>query len=309
MGDNLNTMQSLSAEDQVYYDRVLVKRMTPNLVFAKYAQKRKIPKNSGETVSFRKYNSLPPATTPITEGVTPAGSKLSVTKLTKKLNQYGDFTTLTDRVKSTAYDPVLTEAGEILGEQAGLTLDTVTRDSVLTGTNVMYAGGKATTDGLTAADKISVTLILTAAKHLKNHNTRKFKEGYIAVIDPDTSFDLQEDPRWIDVSKYGNGGKNILDGEVGKIGGVRFIETTNVYAEKNASNVMVHRTLIFGKDAYGDVDVEGSKTKEGISYIYKGLGSGDDPLNQRATAGWKALHVATILNQMGIVRLEHACSE
>lgn len=308
----VNTTGTLTVEQKEYYDRTLIKRALPELVYQKYGQERPIEKNSGQTISFRKFNSLPAATQPLTEGVTPTGATLEATKILAKLEQYGDFISVSDVVQITGFDPVLTESAELMGEQAGLTIDVVTRDKILIGTNVMYAGGKQDANSLTGSDLITSEVVKKAARHLKNYNTRKFPEGFIGIIDPDTSFDLQKDPLWIDVQKYSNGGKNIIDGEVGKIGSVRFIETTNVLSKKNSGGVKVHSTLIFGKDAYGVVNIGKKKgKKKAVEFIYHPAGSGgtSDPLNQRATTGWKALYATVILNQMGIVRLEHACSE
>lgn len=65
----------------------------------------------------------------------------------------------------------------------------------------------------------------------------------------------------------------------------------------------VYSTLIMGQNAYGVTDVEGG----GLEFIYKPLGSGDDPLNQRATAGWKTTLVAERLQEDYMVRVE-TCS-
>lgn len=68
----------------------------------------------------------------------------------------------------------------------------------------------------------------------------------------------------------------------------------------------VHSTLVFGADAYGVVDIEGSGA---VQTIVKPCGSGgaSDPLDQRATVGAKvAAYTAAILNGLWLVRIEHA---
>jgi N4-gp56 family major capsid protein len=117
-------------------------------VHGRFGQVRPIKTRSGNQIKFRRYESLPPATTALTEGVTPAGNSLTVTDVTATLAQYGDFLTVSDMVDLTNQDPVLTEAGTVLGEQGGVTVDIVRRDVLVAGTNVIYSNGT-TRAGLT----------------------------------------------------------------------------------------------------------------------------------------------------------------
>lgn len=305
---NTNTLQTLSAEAKTFYDKTLLTRLLPTLVFAKFGQKKSIPSKSGKTIEFRKFASLKPATTPLTEGVTPTGKNLSVSAITTSVNQYGDYVEISDMLDLVGIDPVLTESAELLGEQAGLTIDNVVRDEVCAGTNILYAGGKASTDEITASDKISADLIARAVVILKKANVKKFDgKHYIGIVDPETAYDLMKDPLWLDISKY-SGGKAIMDGEIGKLHGVRFIETTETLVKENTSDIDVHCSMIIGKDAYGVVDVDGKVKPENI---VKGFGSAGtaDALDQRATSGWKAVFTAKRLDEEGMIRIEHAVSE
>ena len=70
----------------------------------------------------------------------------------------------------------------------------------------------------------------------------------------------------------------------------------------------VHSTLIFGKDAYGVVDVAGSGALQIIIKPHGTAGT-QDPLDQRATVGAKvAAYTAVILNELWLLRIEHAVS-
>ena len=173
-GDNL------AAENKVYYDRNLLKNAEPELVHDQFGQKRNIPKGSGKEIEFRKFSSLPKALTPLTEGVTPAGNKLNVTAITAKVDQYGAFFVISDVLDLTSIDNVIVEATDILGSQAGRTLDTVTRNELNTGTNVMYAP-KVTASGTTAVTsrsglspdaKLTVDEIFKAVNQLKRMNIK-----------------------------------------------------------------------------------------------------------------------------------------
>ena len=306
---NMNTIGGLSVENKKFYNRTLLKRMLPYLVFLRYGQKKPLKKGEGDTVSFRRVESLAPATTPLTEGVTPDGSKIQISEVTATVNQYGDYVEITDKLDLVGIDPIITETAEILGEQAGLTIDNVVRDVVCAGTTVQYVNNKTGTAQLGTSDKISYAEIKKAVKTLKNNNVRPLEDGsYVGLIDPDTESDITDDPMWVDVSKY-NGGTKILDGEIGKLAGVRFVTTTETLVKVGANSIPIHCSMIVGKDAYGVVDVENSTDKPTI--IVKPFGSSgtEDPLNQRQTQGWKAMFTAVRLNELAMVRIEHAVSE
>lgn len=304
---NVNTLATLPQEAKTFYDKTLLQRLLPTLVFAKYGQKKSLKSRSGKTIEFRKFMSLKPATTPLTEGVTPTGKDLTMTSITATVEQYGDFVEISDMLDLTGIDPVLVEAAEILGEQAGLTIDNVVRDIICAGTNVQYAKGKESTDAITKSDVFSADEAAIASTTLKKGNVKKLEgKFYIGVVDPDIAYDLKKDPLFTDISKY-NGGKAIMEDEIGELHGVRFVETTETLVKENASGVKVHCAMIIGRDAYGVVDVNGSVKPENIVKAFGSAGTAD-PLNQRATSGWKALFTAKRLDESAMVRIECATS-
>ena len=299
------TYAGLTAEQKTFYDRTLLSRLIPNLYFYKYGQKKTAPKNEGDTVNFRRFNSLEAATTPLTEGVVPAGNTLSITAVTAKVEQYGDFVQLSDKLDMVGIDPVATEAAEVLGEQGALTVDTVICEEVSAGTNVIYAGSVTGTASVKATDVMTSELVRKAVRALRRANAKPVEGGYyIGLIHPDVAFDIMNDPLWQDVSKY-NGGTAIMKGEIGKLGGVRFIETTNakVKTGAGASSADVHCSMIIGKDAYGVIDIEGSSKPQTIIKPAGSAGTAD-PLNQLSTVGWKAMFTAKRLNELCMVRVE-----
>ena len=302
-------LTDFTVENKEFYDTALLKRLLPNLVFTKYGQKKPLPKNHGDTISFRKFSPLEPATTPLTEGVTPSGSDMKISEIKATIKQYGDFIEVSDIFDKVGNDPVITENCAVLGEQAGLNIDNVVRDILVAGTNVQYAGGVAST--ATVAAKISSDEVMKIARTLRAANAKPLQDGcFIAVVDPFVAFDLMNDKLWQDVSKY-NGGTEILKGEIGKLSGVRFIQTTETKVKTGAGSGSkdVHCVLVFGKDAYGVIDLEGSGAKPEI--IVKDFGSSGtaDPLNQRATQGWKAEFTAIRLNELAMLRFECIVSD
>lgn len=245
---------SLSAEMKTFYDKTLITLAGANLVHEQFGQKRPIPKNGGKTIEFRRFSKLPKALTAITEGVTPAGNKLNVSAVTAAVDQYGDYIEQTDMLELTAVDNTIVEATKELASQAGLTLDTVVRNELMTGTNVMYSpliSGGSETEILSRADitpacRLRVKDIFRAAAELKAVNAPKIGGSYAAVIHPYVAYDLMQDAgeQWIGIQKYANP-ENILRGEIGMLGGVRFAESTEakIYAPGEISDGLCRLTV------------------------------------------------------------------
>ena len=229
MADITNTTGSagLSPSMQTYYDKKLIKDMKPKLVHCNYGQKRPIPRNAGKTVKFRKYTPFEAATTPLTEGVTPDGHAITQTEISATVAQYGDYVRVTDLLDMTAVDPVISDSVELNADQAALTLDTVVREVMCAGTNVMYANGTSRAD-VAAGNILTTTLIRKAVRTLKKAKARPFYRNgkpYFYAIVPSTTAYLQSDENWLKVSQYQQAEK-IENGEIGKLFGVVFIEAT-----------------------------------------------------------------------------------
>lgn len=311
-GSGLNTVKTtdsgLSAEMKTFYDRVLLRSAEPELVHEQFGQKRPIPKNNGKTIEFRKFSTLGKALTPLTEGVTPNGQSYSVSAITATIAQYGGYVSISDMINLTTFDNNQAEAMKMLGSQAGRTKDTLVRDVIAAGTNVIYANNK-TRKTMTNADKLTIADIKRAVRNLKRQNAPKIGDSYVAIVHPDTVFDLWNDPEWVDAQKYKNPEK-IYKGEIGNMFGVRFVESTEAKfwgsSDDTTGSATVYGTLVLGADAFGVTNVGGG----GIETIVKQLGSGGtaDPLNQRATMGWKMNTVTKILDDTRMVRIEHGCS-
>ncbi len=324
----MNTTSNLPSALSEYYDRVFLTRAKPLLLFALFGQNRPLKTKNSKTIKFRRYNALAAATTPLTEGVTPSGNDLSVTDLTATVAQYGDFIKITDMVDLTNPDPVLTEGAQILGDQAGLTIDTLVRDVLVAGTSVAYANGASRAEVNTLITK---ELIAKRVRLLKNQNARKITSmlsagpgfnttpinaAYVGFTHPDVAYTIKDLTGFVPVEKYPNPGQ-ALPGEIGSIEEVRFLETTQVPVFEGAgaaggSNVKetggqadVYATIIVAANAYGIVPLD---MNGGI--IVKPLGSGgtEDPLEQRATEGWKVAFTSKILNDAFMTRIESAAS-
>ena len=250
---------SLSAEMKTFYDKNLLRYTKPHLVHDQFGQTRNIPKNGGKRIEFRRFEQLPKALTPLTEGVTPEGQTMTVTKQEAEVKQYGGFVSLSDQISMTAIDNVVVEATTAIGNQAGSTLDTISREALNAGTNVQYAEGQVSSRSeLTAEMKLTVKAIKMAVRALKVQNTAKINGHYVAIIHPDCAYDITEDPRFIEVVKYKNP-ERIFNGEIGTLEGVRFIETTEAkkFTNAGASGIDVYSTLLLGENAYATTKIEG----------------------------------------------------
>ena len=311
---NTTGASGMSAEMKTFYEKRLIDQAEPALVHDQFGDPYPIPANGGKNIEFRKYDSLPKATTPLTEGVTPDGQTMNVSTVTAEVKQYGGWVPITDTLQLTSIDNNILQATKIIASQAGRTLDTIVRDVLAGGTNVIYApkigeGGAETAvtsrATLDATCQLTSDLIARAATQLKAMNADPIGTSFVGIIHPYVAYDLRRDPDWIDVHKYAQPDE-IYNGEIGTLHGVRFVETSEAKIWKGTgcpAGLAVFSALILGAHAYGSTEIEGG----GLEHIVKQLGYGDDPLNQRASVGWKAHKTAERLVEQYMVRIE-SCS-
>ena len=319
------TISQVAPGVQAFYDRNLLSRAQPNDVHGRFGQKRPISTRSGNQIKFRRYSQLAAATTPLTEGVTPSGSSLAVSDVTSTLAQYGDFITLSDLVSLTNQDPVVTEATDVLGDQAGTTIDMARRDVLVAGTNVAYASAVA--NRLALVNKITAPDLDKAIRFLKGQNAKYMKEGippsdgvgtgairkaFVMVIHPDVEYDIEAITGFKPVSDY-PAQMGVMEDEIGAYKNIRFVTSTNCKIFEDATTALtagykgatknhVYASLLFAAEAYGISPLAGQAMQ---TYV-KALGSAGtaDPLEQRSSVGWKATTTTTILNQSWMIRVE-----
>lgn len=375
----------MSAEMKTFYNKQLLKDAEAELVHNQFGEKYSIPSGNGKTIEMRKFLSLPKATTPLTEGVTPSPSHLEVANITATVAQFGSYLKRTDILSMTAIDPIITESVAANASQAGRTIDTLIRDELIGGTNVYYGGTSVTSRAdLTASDVLTTDMVYDLVAELRANNAPTFDGSYVAIAHPYVLRDVMKTDDWQDAHKYSDA-KAIFNGEIGTYAGVRFVSsseakiwgpgiisdgigrltnktaiassTTTVNVDEtltaatpataipvyingventitkieriNGSDTgskltigsaiaslaaggmicgkgagkdgsAVFGVLFLGKGAYGVTELEGG----GLETIVKPLGAGDDPLNQRATIGWKTTHVTKRLNELYMIRAE-----
>ena len=249
MANITNTTQNTVPGTQLnktFFDRQLLEGARTRLVHTQYGQKRHIPPHNGKRVEFRRWNlfDIDENMCALTEGVTPDGQTLSQSAVEAEVSQYGAYVEISDMLEQTAYEQVLSDSAELLGEQLGTVVEWVTRDAMCAGNNVQRAGNKSARSEISAADTLTVDEIRKAVRTLKKAKARPFggkdgrKQHFICICSPDATFDLQEDPLWQDVSKYA-AKEQLYTGEIGMLFGVVFVESTEAKVIRQAVHAKV----------------------------------------------------------------------
>lgn len=314
---NTNTTSNVSAGVDAYFANELLERPLPWYTYALFAELRTLPSKMSSVLRMRRYTSLSPATTALTEGVTPNGSMLAKTDQTMTVSQYGDFIYLSDFLRATSLENIVAETQDLLTDQMGQTLSRLCRTVLVAGDNVQYASTATQRSEIAAGMILTSEELAEAVLTLKNgdakeitrpvnptqgFNTTPIPMSFVLLASPSTIRDLSNDPKWIPVSEYADPGQRLGPWEVGAViaGGwsVRVIDTGSDAATV-ASTVTVHQSILFGQYAYSMVDLN----ELSIEMIHQ---PATDPLKQRESFGWKLATVFGITAQYAVVRIEHA---
>ena len=231
---------TLAPELKTFYDTELLENARVETYYAQFAKKQPLPAGRGKTVEWRKWNSFERADK-LQEGVIPQGQRLGMTTITGSIDQFGTYASITDQLELHAYDDVILGATEEMGASLAETQEALIRDTLLTGTNVLYADNIDDDDGSyvstpttqwemrnvpgTAVSRITGDVVNKAMTKLKKDRVPMINGKYYAVIHPSVAYDLRSDPAWIDAHKYA-APEQIFNGEIGELHGVRFIENT-----------------------------------------------------------------------------------
>ena len=320
---------TLAPELKTFYDTELLENARTEMFYAQFGRKQRLPKNGGTTIEWRKFNTFDRASE-LKEGVIPTGQQFGSSSITASISQYGTYTSITDKLEMRAYDNVILAATEEMGASAAATQETLIRNALLVGTNVMYCdnvdvngsvistptspatmgagGGSSNSDGWAL---LTPTMVNKAVTKMKKDRVPRINGKYYAVIHPSVAYDLRQSKEWIEVHKYA-ATSEIFNGEIGELHGCRFIEDTfapilggsYIYSGsttyKNKSNGVTYATYFFGKDGFGIVDPEGG----GLEMIIHDKDEIGGPLNQFSTIGYKfETNGATILYPERVLRV------
>jgi N4-gp56 family major capsid protein len=330
----------ISPRTAAYVVKNLLTRALPYLVLEKFGQVYVIPTNSTKSAKFRRYEALPLATTPLTEGVSPVGKSITYSDVTANLYQYGDFVPLTDIIADTHEDRIFSEVQTIIAEQAAQTIEAVRYGVLKAGTNVYFTGTHVQRDqvataltsagggvGLTTQRRITRGFKRQNARYITkitssspNYGTAAVQAAYVGLVHPDMENDIRSLTGFQNAKDYANPGSMLSEYEFGTVEDVRYIRSTVFESFPNAGGAKgsmvstagvkadVYPVLYLAADAYGIVPLKG---KDSISPIVfnPGTPSDSDPLGQRGFVGWKCMTTAVILNQLWMARLEAAATD
>ena len=297
---DVTTSNAMSSTLKTFYDTELLENARVELFYAQFAQKQPLPAGRGKTVEWRKWNTFGKASK-LVEGVIPDAQTFSQSSITDTIEQYGTYASISDQLDLHAYDPVILGATEEMGASMAETQETLIRNALLTGTNVMYCdnvtlatgavAGTPTAPGemeasATVMSMLTPKMVNKVVTYFKKNRVPRINGKYYAVIHPSVAEDLRNSEAWIEVHKYAATAE-IFNGEIGELHGMRFIENpfapvlAGEYANK--AGTKTYATYCFGKDAFGIIDPEGGAAR----MIVKSAEEVGGPLDQFSTVGYK----------------------
>ena len=307
---------TLSPQLKSFYDTELLENARAEMFYAQLGKKQPLPANHGSTVEWRKWNTFERAKQ-LQEGVIPSGQKFGVSTKTGIINQYGTYTSISDKLEMRAYDDIILGATEEMGASAAETQEVLIRDALLTNTNVLYCDNVDASGSVvstpTACNQmecgevmaaLTPEMVNKAVTVMKKNRVPRINGRYYAVIHPSVAHDLRQSNAWVEAHKYA-APNEIFNGEIGEIHGVRFIET--VFAPvlggddyKNKAGTVSYATYFFGLNAFGIVDPEGGA----LQMIVHDKSEIGGPLNQFSTVGYKfETNGATVLYPERLLRV------
>jgi N4-gp56 family major capsid protein len=255
---------------------------------------------------------------------------MSLTLITITPLFYGAWIGHTDEIEMTIYDPLISEVSAILGEQCGVSMDTLIRNDLTAGATKDYSGDQtaranlqAPQHNITYADFVKQVAELEAQSALPVDG-----EDFVVIVHPHTWASLNTDPIFVNMFIQESGqGNPMRSGYVGRILRCKVFVSGNAreYVDGGAGGSDVYSMLFIGREAYGYAGIAGTlpnlmvdgqpetgkpltgQLVKPVEVIVKQLGSAgaDDPLNQRATVGWKASLATSVLQANWLRDLEH----
>ena len=234
---NRGDTNSMTQELKEFYDTELLENARVELYYAQFGKKQTLPKNHKGQVEWRKWNTFPRADK-LTEAVIPTGKTFGMTSLTGSIDQYGMYTSISDKLELRAYDDVILGATEEMGASAAETQEALIRNALYAGTNVLYCDKLTLSTGAFAASvtseqglvedgtygcRFTPEMVNRAVTIMKKNRVPRINGKYYSVIHPSVAHDLRNSEGWIEAHKYASPGE-IFNGEIGELHGMRFIE-------------------------------------------------------------------------------------
>ena len=318
---------------QAYFSRKMLTRAKYRNYFDRWSEKTNLPSNEGKTIIMRRWAHLAMALSALSEGVPPGGNTPTLTDFQATLAQYGDFIAMSDFIRFTAKDPILNEWTDLLGEQAGYTIDAIKRNTADAGTTVIYSNGTARTDLVSPLDPNDLdrairTMMSAGGEMILGGSDGSTMQGTVptlpawpCVIHPRTLMTIQNFGGGANGFRYSSDYKGAADDEIGRykmlaffvaadpstLGAGARVRTsgggTSSLVTNTSGTADVYESLIFSKRGFNSVTLSGQSMKTFMKPV--GSAGALDPLGQVGTVGWKCTTTQVRTNENWIVRLEH----
>ena len=264
-GTNSNLTQAI----QTIWSKEILFQAMPILRFEQFAVKKtELGVAPGLTINFMRYNNLG-AASPLVEGVRMTTAALTASQYSITVSEHGFAVAVSELLLNASFDDVMASASRLLGRNMATYLDTQARDTLLTGTSVVWGYDRTTIanpagwylsgstlgsgddeDDLTGNFKLGTATIKDGVETLASKNIPRLGDTYVAFVHPHQSRSIRDVPEFIEVTKYAAPG-NFMIGEIGRLYDTVFIETTQVKKVQNAGSTDVYRALMIGDNAFG----------------------------------------------------------
>jgi N4-gp56 family major capsid protein len=329
------TQTTLASGVKQQYEKRLLMRAVPRLVHGNHCTRARLNKYGSN--EWRRYGSLPTISTTLTEGTTPGEQAApTITAIVATPSWYGSWIGHSDELELTIFDPYLSEISGILGEQAGVSVDTIIRNALTNGATIDYSAGQTARANLDSPQHdITYADIVKGVATLEGNNALPVEgDSFVLILHPHSIASLMTDPTFVAMFQQagpGDASNPMRSGYIGRI------LRCNVYVTSNAREFTdagvggttdVYSAIFIGREAYGCSGIAGvdprtmglgpanganmPATGKGqavspVDLIVKPLGSAgaDDPLNQRGSCGWKTAFDTQVLNNAWLLSLEH----
>lgn len=302
---NLNTAVRGDFSDHIhsFLEKRFLERLVPSLVLNQFGMKKSVPAHGGTVIKWNRWVNPSANTTALSDGVSPDGITLTSATVSATLAQYGQFAATSDELQLVAINNTMEDMADLLAYGASLSIDTLVRNELDANGTQRYAdagsnSSKANVESGT--DKMRSDELKIVLKAMRVANVPTFADGlYRGIVHPLCEFDLLSETAAstfvVLAANFIGGAKDVAElGNIGQAFGIKLLRSTNIRADATSTNT--YGNIFLGKDAFGTVDIENA----GLKTIVKPLGSAgtEDPLNQRATIGYKMWFVPKVLQAL-----------
>ena len=253
------TQASSLSVDQTAFDQIAYFALRSEMLFDAAADVQPVAQSMpGSSVKFTIFSELADATSTLAETTDLTPTTMADSQVEVTLAEYGNTINTTAKLRGTSFLDVDAVAANLIGYNAGSSIDTVVANVLKAATNVIYGGGGSTTPTSNATvqseDIIEANDVRIATAQLRGSKAQTFNGMYMGFIHPDVSYDLRRETgaaSWRDPHNYVDTAM-IYNGEIGAFESVRFIETPRAPLDLtggSASTVDLYQTIIMGRQS------------------------------------------------------------